>query len=67
MYANDISTVFVKENNSAKLFQPFPKQQILDSSELKQFADDNSKFDENLRRFPKWVENTVGKEDIARY
>ena len=27
------------------------KQQILDSSKLKQFADDNFKFDENGRKF----------------
>ena len=27
--------------------EPFPKQQILDSSKLKEFADNNFKFDEN--------------------
>ena len=26
--------------------QPFPKQQILDASKLKEFAEDNFKFDE---------------------
>ena len=36
----------------------FPKQQILDSSKLKEFADDNFKFGENGRTFSKWVENT---------
>ena len=46
---------------------PFPKRQILDSSKLKEFADDNFKFDENGRKFPKSVENTVGKGEIARY
>ena len=45
----------------------FTKQQILDSSKLKEFADDNFKFDENGREFSKQVENTVGKEEIARY
>ena len=30
-------------------FNPFPKRQILDSSKLKEFADDNFKFDENGR------------------
>ena len=40
---------------------------MLDSSNLKEFADDNFKFDENGRKFPKWVENTVGKGEIARY
>ena len=28
-----------------KVFKPFPKRQILDSSKLKEFADDNFKFD----------------------
>ena len=45
----------------------FPKRQILDASKLKEFADDNFKFDKNDRKFPKWVENTVGKREIARY
>ena len=36
--------------------------QILDSSKLKEFTDDNINFDENGRRFSKWVENTVGKD-----
>ena len=35
--------------------------------QIQQFADDNFKFDENIRKFPKQVENTVGKEEIARY
>ena len=34
---------------------------------MKQSADDNFKFDENSRKFFKWVENTVGKGEIARY
>ena len=40
---------------------------MLDSSELKEFADDNFKFDENGTKFSKGVENTVGKGEIARY
>ena len=47
--------------------QAIPKRQILDPSKLKEFADDNFKFDENDRNFPKQVENTVGKGEIARY
>ena len=39
----------------------------LDSSKLKEFADDTFKFDENGRKFFKSVENTVGKGEIARY
>ena len=46
---------------------PFPKQQILDSSKLKEFADDNFTFDENGRKFSKMLENTVRKGEIARY
>ena len=46
---------------------PFPKREILDSSKLKEFADDNFKFDENSRKVSKRVENTVGKGKIARY
>ena len=45
----------------------FPKQQILDSSKLKGFADYNFRFDENGRKFSKRVENAVGKGEIARY
>ena len=45
----------------------FPKQQILDCSKLKEFADDDFKFDRNDRKFSKWLEKTVGKGEIARY
>ena len=40
---------------------------ILDSSKVKEYADDNFAFDENGREFSKWVENTVGKGEIACY
>ena len=39
----------------------------MDSSKLKEFSDDNFKFDENGRKFSKSVENTVGKGKIACY
>ena len=45
----------------------FPKRQIIDSSKLKGFADDNFNFDENGVKFSERVENTVGKGEIARY
>ena len=63
-------TVFYLVRNK---FCPFsyllrlPKRQILGSSKLKEFADDNFKFDENGRKFAKRVENTVGKGEIACY
>ena len=34
---------------------------------MKEFADDNFKFDENGRELSKQVENTVGKGEIACY
>ena len=46
---------------------PFPKDKFLDTSKLKEFADDNFKFDENGRKFFKQVENTVGKGQFSRY
>ena len=46
---------------------PLPNDKILDPSKLKEFADNNFKFDENGRKLSKRVENTVGKGEIARY
>ena len=48
-------------------YKPFLKQQILDSSKLKEFADDNLRFDKNGKKLSKWLENTVGKGEIAHY
>ena len=44
----------------------YPKRRILDSSKLKELADDNLKFDENGIKFSERVENTAGKGEIAR-
>ena len=57
----------MKSKNRSVTCQPFPKRQILDPSKLKEIADDNFKFDENLRKFSKQVENTAGKGEIAHY
>ena len=38
-----------------------PKRQILDNSKFKAFADDNSKFDENGRKFSKKDRKHCGK------
>ena len=46
---------------------PITRRHILHSSKLKEFADDNFKFDENGIKLSKRVENTVGKGEIARY
>ena len=48
-------------------FNPFPKPQILDSSKLKEFADNNFNIAENGEKFSNREENTVGKGEIARY
>ena len=40
---------------------------MLDPSKLKEFAENNSKFDENGKKLPKRVENTVGKGEIAHH
>ena len=47
-------------------FNPLPDYKFY-SSKLKEFADDNFKFDESGRKLSKRVENTVGKGEIARY
>ena len=39
----------------------------LDSSKVREFADDNIRFDENGRKLFKRVENTVGEGEIALY
>ena len=43
----------------------FCKRQILDSCKLKEFADNNFKFDENSRKFSKRVENTGKSRDYS--
>ena len=53
--------------NTLSWLTPITRRQILDSSKLKEFADDNFKFDENSRKLSKQVENTVGKGEIAHY
>ena len=45
---------------------PITRRHILDSSKLKDFADDNFEVDENGRKVSKWVEDTVVKGEIAR-
>ena len=49
-----------------KFVNPFPNDN-LDSYKLKEFADNNFIFDKNGRKFLKWVENNVGKGEIAHY
>ena len=63
MFGKDLKALFYTEHNNNLL----PDDKISDWSKLKQFADDNFKFDENSKKFSKWVENTVGKGEIAHY
>ena len=48
------------------MFNPLPDDKF-QTSKLKEFGDENFKFDENGRKLPKWVENIVGKGEITRY
>ena len=45
----------------------FTKQQILNSSKVKEFTDNIFKFDENGKNICKKLENTVGIGEIACY
>ena len=54
----------LKSASSSRIL-PFPKRQILDSSKLKQFSDENFIFTGNGGKFFRRVENTVGKGEIA--
>ena len=46
---------------------PLPKRHISDSFKLKEFADDNLKFDESSRKFSKRVKNAIGKGEIVPF
>ena len=52
------------QTDGVEMFYPFPNWQILDSSKLDEFADDNFEFNENGDKFSKKVGNTVGKAEI---
>ena len=63
----DVRNHILQEDITMIILQPITRQQILASSKLIEFADDNFKFDENGRKLSKQVENTVGKGEIAHY
>ena len=58
-----------KINHINKLFLiiSLPNDKFYTLQKLKEFADDNFRFDETGGKFFKRVENTVGKEEIACY
>ena len=49
------------------MVNPLPNEEILEPPKLKEFEHDNFKFDENGGKVSERTENTVGKEEIARY
>ena len=50
-----------------EIIQPSPNRQIFDFSKLKQFADDNSKFNETVKELSKRIKNSVETGEVARY
>ena len=48
-------------------FNPFPNDKFWTLPNQKSLQTTTFKFDEIGSKFPKWVENTVGKGEIARY
>ena len=63
-----LSTELVsRKSGQFSLVLPFPKRQILNSSKLKEIADDNFIFEGNGWKFSKREENTVGKEEISPF
>ena len=48
-----------------KVILPFPKQQILDFSTLKELKDDNFKLDKYGRKFSKGVEDTGKRRNCS--
>ena len=66
-----VTSIFSFSNNVfypiVDIFSSITRRQISDWSKMKQSAEDNLKFVENIRKFSKRVENTVGKGEIARY
>ena len=57
--------LYPPQNNFQFFINPFPNNKFY-TSKLKEIADDNFKFDQDGKKFSKWVENTVGKGEIAR-
>ena len=79
LYQNILKNIFLSypsrfcifESKTATVWQshikPFPQQQILYSSKLKDTADNDFKFEENGGKCSSRVENSVGKGEIAQY
>ena len=62
-----VNRIFSGSHNTLYPCNPFRNNKILDSSKLKESAHENFKSDGNGTKFSEWLENTVGKKEIARY
>ena len=72
MFLKKVEIIVEKAKNTGNLHfhlftQRSQKSSFLTLSQTTNFADDNFTFDENCRNLLKWVENTAGKGEIARY
>ena len=67
IYCSNIISNCTKKNRIHYAFLTHYQTTNFRLFQLKEFADDNFKFDENSRKLSKWVENTVEKGEIARY
>ena len=69
IHRENISSVFkdwsIKVTKIQSTISTNPKRQILDSSKLKEFADNTSKSDENGGKVSKRVENNMEKEKLC--
>ena len=61
-----LDLLFTKQTSILTTLTHYQTTNFIDSSKLKEFADDNFKFDEKGRKLTKRVENTVRKGEIAR-
>ena len=58
-----LTSTFSFSHNS---FKSFSLSGLLTLSQTTtEFVDDNFKFDEDDRKFSRWMENTIGKGEIA--
>ena len=53
--------------SGADRINPLPNDKFQTLAKLKEFADDNFKFEKNSNKFSKSVENHVRKGEIAHY
>ena len=62
-----VTTIFWAFMQGMITLSQTPKTTNLDFSKPKEFADDRFKFDEIGRKFPKKIENSMEKREIALY